>query len=86
LSSAWRARATAGGATSPTTAPGIPVDERATLFQKFNRGTNTPATGEAGSGLGLFIAATLMQAMNGQVDHLAVDSRGSPVSDNVRPA
>ena len=57
--------------------PGIPAEERATLFQKFHRGTNVPATGEASSGLGLFIAATLMQAMSGRVDYLAVEPQGS---------
>ena len=57
--------------------PGIPAEERATLFQKFHRGTNVPATGEASSGLGLFIAATLMQAMGGQVHYLPVEPRGS---------
>jgi signal transduction histidine kinase len=57
--------------------PGIPAADRATLFQKFQRGTNAPATGEASSGLGLFIVATLMQAMGGQVDYLPVEPRGS---------
>ena len=38
--------------------PGIPADERATLFQKFNRGSARPTTGESSSGLGLFIVKT----------------------------
>ncbi|MDP1962128.1 MAG: HAMP domain-containing sensor histidine kinase [Reyranella sp.] len=57
--------------------PGIPVAERATLFQKFHRGTNPLPAGEASSGLGLFIAATLMQAMGGRVDYLPVSPHGS---------
>lgn len=57
--------------------PGIPKAERPTLFQKFHRGTNPPAAGEASSGLGLFIAATLMQAMGGQVDYLPVEPHGT---------
>lgn len=57
--------------------PGIPEVERATLFQKFRRGANRPLLDEAGSGLGLFIAASLMQAMGGQVEYRPVAPRGS---------
>lgn len=57
--------------------PGIPAEERPTLFQKFHRGANPPPMGEASSGLGLFIVATLMQAMGGRVDYLPVEPRGS---------
>lgn len=57
--------------------PGIPVAERATLFEKFHRGTNPLPAGEAGSGLGLFIAATLMRAMGGRVDYLPAEPQGS---------
>lgn len=57
--------------------PGIPEIERATLFQKFQRGANRPAAGEAGSGLGLFIAASLMQAMGGRIEYRSVAPHGS---------
>lgn len=49
--------------------PGIPPEERAMLFQKFRRGSASAAPGEEGSGLGLFIAATLMRAMGGEIDY-----------------
>lgn len=57
--------------------PGIPGEERPLLFQKFHRGSNAAPAGEESSGLGLFIAATLMQAMGGQVDYLALEPHGS---------
>ncbi len=57
--------------------PGIPEAERAALFQKFHRGANPPVAGEAGSGLGLFIVASLMQAMGGRVEHRPVEPHGS---------
>ena len=64
--------------------PGIPAEERATLFQKFHRGANVAATGEQGSGLGLFIAATLMQAMGGQLHYQALDALRIAVPDRLR--
>lgn len=57
--------------------PGIPVEERPTLFQKFRRGSVSSADGEGGSGLGLYIAATLMQAMGGAIDHRSVEPHGA---------
>jgi signal transduction histidine kinase len=57
--------------------PGIPEAERASLFQKFHRGTNRPAADDASSGLGLFIAASLMQAMGGRLDHRPVEPHGA---------
>jgi signal transduction histidine kinase len=57
--------------------PGIPEVERASLFQKFHRGVHSPTVGEASGGLGLFIAATLMQAMGGQVGYLPRTPNGS---------
>lgn len=57
--------------------PGIPPEERPALFQKFHRGANPPAAGEESGGLGLFIAATLMRAMGGQVHYLPGEPRGS---------
>lgn len=56
--------------------PGVPEAERAALFRKFHRGAGA-AEGEAGSGLGLFIAATLIQAMGGRVEHHPVAPHGA---------
>lgn len=66
----WRCDVTDSG-------PGIPETERASLFEKFHRGTNQPPSDEAGSGLGLFIAASLMQAMGGRVDYLPAEPHGA---------
>lgn len=57
--------------------PGIPAAERARLFQKFHRGSNRPVEEEASSGLGLFIAASLMRSMGGQVAYHAGEPGGS---------
>ncbi|WP_421999293.1 sensor histidine kinase [Reyranella sp.] len=57
--------------------PGIAPEERATLFQKFHRGTTAAAAEEEGSGLGLFIAATLMRAMGGDVEHRPREGNGA---------
>lgn len=57
--------------------PGIPPEECSALFQKFHRGANPPSVGEESSGLGLFIAATLMQAMGGRVHYLPGEPQGA---------
>jgi signal transduction histidine kinase len=57
--------------------PGIPAVERATLFQKFQRGSNRPVEDEASSGLGLFIAANLMQSMGENVAYHPGEPCGS---------
>jgi len=45
--------------------PGIPVDERATLFERFTRGNRSPT--DAGTGLGLMIVQQLVEAHGGNV-------------------
>jgi signal transduction histidine kinase len=49
--------------------PGIPAEERGRLFQKFHRGSARPTGGESSTGLGLFIAKMLTEAMGGRVSH-----------------
>ena len=49
--------------------PSIAVEDRAALFQKFHRGSTSAAAGDEGSGLGLFIATTLMRAMGGDIEY-----------------
>ncbi|TCT07737.1 sensor histidine kinase [Aquabacter spiritensis] len=51
--------------------PGVPAADRAALFDRFIRGSRAPATGEPGSGLGLFIAASRMAGMGGEIAYVA---------------
>ncbi|CAN5822516.1 hypothetical protein BH09VER1_BH09VER1_41380 [soil metagenome] len=48
--------------------PGIPVGERDSLFQKLQRGSNLPTSGEESTGLGLYIARKLVEAMHGTIE------------------
>lgn len=57
--------------------PGIPVEEQASLFQKFHRGSARATEDDEGSGLGLFIAATLMRAMGGEIEYRQRDFKGA---------
>jgi two-component system, OmpR family, sensor histidine kinase QseC len=45
--------------------PGIPLQDRASIFERFRRGSNTSATG---SGLGLAIVAAATQLIGGNID------------------
>ncbi len=45
--------------------PGVPEAERAKLFRKFSRLSARPTDGESSSGLGLYIAKQLAEAMRG---------------------
>lgn len=47
--------------------PGIPADERDSLFDAFTRVEET-AAGHEGAGLGLFIVGQLVEAMGGRID------------------
>jgi two-component system, sensor histidine kinase and response regulator len=46
---------------------GIPVDERDTLFDAFQRGSNKPTGGETSTGLGLWIVREMVQVQGGSV-------------------
>ncbi len=56
---------------------GIPENERAKLFGKFQRGTNRPENGEPGTGLGLFIVRQLMENLGGSVHYEPRSPAGS---------
>ena len=47
--------------------PGIPADQRETLFDAFTRVEET-AAGREGAGLGLFVVGQLVEAMRGRID------------------
>ena len=53
--------------------PGVPEDELSLIANKFYRGRNWRESEQDGNGLGLYIANTLMQKMNGE---LIPESRG----------
>jgi signal transduction histidine kinase len=59
------------------TGPGIPAHEQAALFRRFHRGSARSGQDEEGSGLGLFIAATLMRAMGGEIEYEPRETGGS---------
>ena len=56
---------------------GIPPLERADLFGKFRRGSSQPLNGPRGSGLGLYIARTLANAMNAEINYRPAVAGGS---------
>lgn len=57
--------------------PGVPAEEQAELFGKFRRGVNTPAGGEEGFGLGLFIVRQLLASVGGTVSYAERVPRGA---------
>ena len=59
--------------------PGMPEELRPRLFTRFFT-TPSPATGQAGNGLGLSIARAIVEAHGGQLDHEPGQPRGSVFS------
>ncbi len=57
--------------------PGIPEADRPTLFRKLQRGSNQPTSGEASSGLGLYIATKLVESMHGTIEYEPAPGGGS---------
>jgi len=57
--------------------PGIPENERSSLFRKFHRGTNQPTAGETSTGMGLFIVKKLTETMGGSVEYAPCQPHGS---------
>jgi signal transduction histidine kinase len=66
---------------------GVGEDERPFLFQKFRRGGAAPQHGPKGTGIGLFIVATLAERIGASARHRPASPRGSifevtlPVAD-----
>jgi signal transduction histidine kinase len=58
-------------------ARGFLPDEQQRLFEKFSRFSNRPTGGESSTGLGLYIAQSMMKKINGQVECLTTEGVGS---------
>ncbi len=59
---------------------GIPDDELPHLFERFNRGRLARAHRADGTGIGLSIAATLLQAHGGRLEFRSLEGQGTNVS------
>jgi signal transduction histidine kinase len=59
------------------TGPGIPVEERAAIFEKYRTGEKSG--GQAGTGLGLFIVKSLVETHHGRVTIECPESGGTEV-------
>ncbi len=58
-------------------ARGFLAAEREQLFQKFSRFSNRPTGGESSTGLGLYIAQSMMKQINGRVECSTAEGVGS---------
>jgi signal transduction histidine kinase len=59
---------------------GIPAGERERIFRKFYRAESAARDGAAGTGLGLFIAKELVNAMGGRIWVDSTEGEGSSFS------
>lgn len=55
--------------------PGIPEDQTSNIFDKFKRGTNTKNT--EGTGLGLFLVKSMVEAHHGEISVLTKEGHGA---------
>lgn len=56
---------------------GIPASEQRYIFQKFFRGRNTKGDATHGTGIGLYIAKTIIEAAGGKIGFVSNEGRGS---------
>jgi signal transduction histidine kinase len=56
---------------------GIPSAELDRIFDKLYRGEHARGSRVAGQGLGLYVARTLVEAMNGELDVRSTPGEGS---------
>lgn len=57
--------------------PGIPHEDRPSLFRKFHRGGHAETAEQQGAGLGLFIVRRLTESLGGTVTHREREGGGS---------
>jgi len=60
--------------------PGIPLDDQGRVFDRFYRAENGSDRRTGGTGLGLFIARQLVEAMSGRVWLVSRPGQGSTFS------
>lgn len=56
---------------------GIPKDDQKYIFQKFFRAANAQRHQTQGSGLGLYIAKSIVESLGGKIDFESEESKGS---------
>ena len=57
--------------------PGIPEEDQAVIWNRFERGQHQPKSDRSGSGLGLAIVQSLVQAYNGEVGLVSEVGKGA---------
>jgi signal transduction histidine kinase len=57
--------------------PGIPLAERARIFERFHQADAASTRRSEGAGLGLYIAKQIVDAMGGRIDLVSEEGRGS---------
>lgn len=57
--------------------PGVPTEDQAVIWNRFERGQNRPKSDSSGSGLGLAIVNSLVQAYNGEVTLVSEAGKGA---------
>jgi signal transduction histidine kinase len=57
--------------------PGVPPEESAVIFEKFQRGSAAAESGAVGTGLGLAVVKAIVAAHRGKVEVRAAASRGA---------
>jgi two-component system, OmpR family, sensor histidine kinase VicK len=60
--------------------PGIPLEDRDTIFEAFRQAQNRPTSESRGAGLGLAIAQALIEAHDGRIWIEDVEGPGTVIS------
>lgn len=56
---------------------GIPKDEQSRVFDGFYRASNAKAGGESGTGLGLYLAKTIIKQHRGRISFVSTENKGT---------